>query len=369
MKTFFYSCMLVAFFYCSFPSTGNAQLPVDSAASAVQHLANRKSLFESDAILEITLSGNIKELLNDRSENSQYHPMLLSYKEEDSSDVAIPVRMKTRGHFRKLRENCFYPPLQINFSKNDLLYASVFKEQDKLKLVMPCKEDDYIIREWLVYKLYNLVTPQSFRARLVRVKLVDTKNKKTFTPFYTIMIEEEKQMARRNGLIAVNKKLQPTQTQREAFLQMAVFEYLAGNTDWGIQYLQNIKLIALDSNAVPIAVPYDFDHAGIVNAPYAHPAEELQMSSVRERRYRGFCIEDMHQFDAVIHLYNSLKNEIYSTYTTCTLLDEKYIKTTVKYLDDFYAIINNPTLLQKEFGYPCDKNGTGNVIIKGLREE
>lgn len=369
MKTFFYSCMLAAFCYCSFPSTGNAQLPVDSAASAVQHLANRKSLFESDAILEITLSGNIKELLNDRSENSQYHPMLLSYKEEDSSDVAIPVRMKTRGHFRKLRENCFYPPLQINFSKNDLLYASVFKEQDKLKLVMPCKEDDYIIREWLVYKLYNLVTPQSFRARLVRIKLVDTKNKKTFTPFYTIMIEEEKQMARRNGLIAVNKKLQPTQTQREAFLQMAVFEYLAGNTDWGIQYLQNIKLIALDSNAVPIAVPYDFDHAGIVNAPYAHPAEELQMSSVRERRYRGFCIEDMHQFDAVIHLYNSLKNEIYSTYTTCTLLDEKYIKTTVKYLDDFYAIINNPTLLQKEFGYPCDKNGTGNVIIKGLREE
>ena len=24
---------------------------------------------------------------------------------------------------------------------------------------------------------------------------------------------------------------------------------------------------------------------------------------------------------------------------------------------------------KKEFGYPCDKNGTGNVVIKGLKEE
>lgn len=176
-------------------------------------------------------------------------------------------------------------------------------------------------------------------------------------------------MARRNGLISINRKIQPAQTERQAFLNMAVFEYLAGNTDWGIQYLQNIKLIAMDSSAVPIAVPYDFDHAGIVDAPYAHPAEELQMSSVRERRYRGYCIEDMQQFVAVIQLYNSLKPAIYNTYTKCALLDEKYKKATFKYLDDFYATINNPAALKKAFGYPCDDNGTGNIIIKGLRQE
>jgi hypothetical protein len=38
-------------------------------------------------------------------------------------------------------------------------------------------------------------------------------------------------------------------------------------------------------------------------------------------------------------------------------------------LDQFYAAINNPKIWQKDFAYPCDKNGTGNVIIKGLKED
>jgi hypothetical protein len=86
--------------------------------------------------------------------------------------------MKTRGHFRKLKENCKYPPLLINFPKDVDRLSSVFSGQKKLKLVMPCTGDDYIIREWLVYKIYNLITPKSFRARLVRVDLDDAKSKK-----------------------------------------------------------------------------------------------------------------------------------------------------------------------------------------------
>ena len=137
----------------------------------------------------------------------------------------------------------------------------------------------------MVYKLYNLVTPKSFKARLVQVTLEDDKNKKPVTPFYGILLEEEKQMAKRNKLVSVVRKIKPEQTQPDAFLNMAVFEYLIGNTDLSVQYLQNIKLLAKDFSAVPVTVPYDFDHAGIVSTPYAQPAEELQMSSVRQRRY------------------------------------------------------------------------------------
>ena len=43
------------------------------------------------------------------------------------------------------------------------------------------------------------------------------------------------------------------------------FEYMIGNTDWSVEYLQNIKLATVDSNSAPITIPYDFDHAGIVN--------------------------------------------------------------------------------------------------------
>ncbi|MEO8711596.1 MAG: hypothetical protein ABI405_05700, partial [Parafilimonas sp.] len=147
-----------------------------------------------------------------------------------------------------------------------------------------------------------------------------------------------------------------------------MFQYLIGNTDWSIQYLQNIKLIATDSTQIPTAVPYDFDHAGIVNAPYAEPAEELEMSSVKQRRYRGYCMQDIKEFDSTIAFYNNIKPAIYALYTNCSLLNAKYVKTTIKYLDDFYKTINDPVAFKKEFNYPCDKNGTGNVIIKGLKD-
>ncbi len=329
----------------------------------------QKGLFDSDEVLPIKLKGSLRGLLNDRSSIPKNFPLVLSVSKEDSSQLEIPVQVKTRGHFRRLKENCSYPPLLIQFPKEGPHLLSVFKEQKKLKLVMPCSGDEYVIREWLVYKLYNLVTPKSFRARLVQVTLEDEKSKKTGTPFYGLLLEEEKQMAKRNTMIAVEKKLKPQQVQSDAFLTMAVFQYLTGNTDWSIQYLQNIKLLAQDSLAVPVAVPYDFDHAGIVNAPYARPAEELLMSSTRERRYRGYCIPDLKAFEPVIALYNRLRNEIYSLYSNCSLLDAKYKMSTARFLDEFFSAINNPKTWQKDFAYPCDKNGTGNVVIKGLKED
>jgi hypothetical protein len=327
------------------------------------------SLFESDEVLPITLKGSLKGLLNDRSSDPKNFPLVLLVANPDSTNLDIPVEVKTRGHFRRTQGNCMYPPLLIHFPEDGPHLSSVFKEQKKLKLVMPCVGDDYVVREWLVYKLYNLLTPQSFRARLVQVTLADDKKKKPGAPFYGLLLEEEKQMARRNKLMAVEQKLTPQQLPPSSFLTMAVFQYLIGNTDWSIQYMQNIKFLATDSLAVPTPVPYDFDHAGIVSAPYAKPAEELLMSSIRERRYRGYCMADLKAFEPVLDRFNNLKTDIYNLYANCPQLDEKYKKTTARFLDEFYTTINNPEAWQKDFAYPCDKNGTGNVVIKGLKED
>ena len=362
--------MVPAMWILFFPLKGNTQEVKDSVSSSVGKVSHEMGLFDSDNFLEITLTGKVRELLDDRSDHPKNHHLQLTYKREDSSAVSVPVEAKTRGHFRKLKENCYYPPILLHFPAGDTLKSSIFKEDSKLKLGMPCKGEQYIIYEWLVYKMYNLITPNSFKARLVKVKLDDSKSKKETAPFYGMLLEEVQDMAERNKSIYVKTKLlRPEQTETNSFLTMAVFEYMIGNTDWCVQYLQNVKLISADSNSVPITVPYDFDMSGIVNSPYAAPAEELNMSSVRERRYRGYCIEDMKKFDKVIELYNSRKKDIYSIFTNCPLLDEKYKKSTIKFLDEFYATINNASALKKEFGYPCDKNGTGNVLIKGLREE
>ncbi len=336
---------------------------------SLQQPVSEKALFDSDHIMTITLKGQTKELINDRSENPQYHPFVFSFYNEDSTAVEFPVEIRTRGHFRKLRENCNYPPLMIQFPKQGKHLSTVFREQSKLKLVVPCVSDEYVVREWLVYKIYNLVTPMSFRARLVRIKLEDSRTGKSIASFYGIFLEEEKQVAKRNKATSIEQQLRPEQTKPDVFLTMAVFEYLIGNTDWSVQYMQNIKLLMPDGDPVPITVPYDFDHAGIVNAPYARPAEELLMRSVRERRYRGYCVRDLKVFEPVISKFNQVRNEIHNLYTSNTLLDPKYIKATTRYLDEFYATINNPKSWQRDFAYPCDKNGTGNVVTKGLRED
>lgn len=326
------------------------------------------SLFDSDEILGITLKGNMEALLKNRRNEAKYFPVILTYKNEKGKEVSIPIQVKTRGHFRRQKANCNYPPLLLKFSGKEKP-SDYFPENSSLKLVMPCKSDKFIVHEWLVYKLYNLITTQSFRTRLVKVTLQDENSKKIAEPLYGIILEEEKQMAKRNNDIVLKKKIRPQDVMQPLFLKMAMFEYLISNTDWSVEYLQNVKLIAADSTAAPVAVPYDFDLAGIVNSPYAKPAEELKLNSVRVRRYRGYCVSDMKLFDSTISFYNGLKNKIYKTYTSCSLLDSKYVTATIKFLDEFYATINNPKLLKKEFQYPCDPNGTGNVIIRGLGKD
>jgi len=366
MKKILQTTLIILICIGYYPATVKSQTKVETISVVSQRNAG---LFEKDEVLDITLSGNIRDLLYDRYDNAKSHPMQLLYLNDDSTQISLKTQMKTRGHFRKLKENCTYPPLSLSFIKSDTLEASLFQQQRKLKLVMPCQGDKYIIREWLAYKIYNLVTPLSFRARLVNIKLADTKNKRTTGPFLGMLLEEEQQMAKRNGTTGVTRKLKPGQTKEKPFLNMAVFEYLIGNTDWSIQYQQNIKLVAKDSLELATAVPYDFDHSGIVNAPYAMPPQILELASVQERRYRGYCTSNMNDFNETIELFNRLKNDIYNLYINCKLIDEKYRKSTISYLNEFYATINNPKAFAKEFGYPCDKKGTGNVVIKGIRKD
>ncbi len=328
----------------------------------------KSRLFKSDEILELTLRADMKAVIKDRGEDPQYHRATLHYLEGETV-FDIPLKIKARGNFRKSLAGCKYPPLFINFKKKAIPKASLFRGQDKIKLVTPCRGDEYVVNEYLVYKLYNIISPKSFRARLVRVTYQDTVKNKSSDPYFGILLEEEKQIAKRYKSKSVSiERLNPESTQKDAFLKMAVFQYMIGNTDWSVQYQQNIILLTTDSTSIPITVPYDFDHAGIVRAPYANPAAELKMTSTLQRRYRGYCMKDMKEFTAVFETFNQLKDELYAVYDENSLLSDGYKKKTLKYLDHFYETINDSKKAKEAFTYPCDKSGTGNVIIKGLNQ-
>ena len=95
-------------------------------------------------------------------------------------------------------------------------------------------------------------------------------------------------------------------------------------------------------------VPYDFDHSGIVETNYALPPPQLEISSVRERLYRGLNYSPA-VFQEVFAKFNSVKPQLYALYQDNPLLSPSYIKRTIKYLDEFYEIINDPKAIKRYF--------------------
>ncbi|MCT4603930.1 MAG: hypothetical protein N4A59_13650, partial [Marinifilum sp.] len=67
------------------------------------------NLFESDTLIEMTITTDLKSLVRDIGEKNKYHKGRLSYYQGDSI-VSMIVEMRTRGNFRKDRSICPFPP-------------------------------------------------------------------------------------------------------------------------------------------------------------------------------------------------------------------------------------------------------------------
>ncbi|MFT5749614.1 MAG: hypothetical protein ACI93S_000875, partial [Ancylomarina sp.] len=130
--------------------------------------------------------------------------------------------------------------------------------------------------------------------------------------------------------------------------RMAIFQFMVGNTDWGVPTRHNIKMIAKTPTSRPVAVPYDFDWASLVNAPYAIPNEKLDIESIHERLYRGYK-RTPEELESIFKEFRMKKDSFYSLYQDTNLLTEKEKERVIKYFDEFYYIINNPKLVKRYF--------------------
>lgn len=337
-------------------------------APAPQKKVKQYPLFESDSILNLEIRGNLRSVMRDREDDAEYHYVDLLAPDTAGKTEENRIRVRCRGNFRRSRANCEYPPLWINLPKDSISPSSLFANLNKVKLVMPCTDPEYIIREYMVYKVYNLFTPYSFRVRLVNLTFRDSSKLEKPDRFYGILLEPEEIMAKRNGFDLLEKKgVNSSYIIPSEFHRMAVFQFFAGNTDWSLPFLHNIKLISSDTSLPPIPVPYDFDHTGLVNASYAYPAEELKLPSVRVRRYRGYCLDDYaNELAPVFAMFKEKRPQIEALYQNQPGLSETYVKSSLRYIDDFYKLIDNPKKAKMEFNYPCAHKDGGEVQIKGL---
>ncbi|HXY30421.1 MAG TPA: hypothetical protein VEI06_06900 [Gemmatimonadaceae bacterium] len=338
------------------PSSPQAQ---DSVSS--KHAAANAPLFTADAPVTIAIATDLKAFVKNRDSTADYTPATLTIagaaSEGGDGSAPIEVGIKSRGHFRRQKSNCDFPPVLIKFRGHTK--ETVFAHQDKLKLVTPCKPGNadyqqYILQEYLLYRVYNTLTPFSFRVRLANVTYQDVKNEMKPIAVQAFLIENEDAMAARNGGTVLKAKNAHREDVDTALVNtLSMFEYLIANTDWSISGLHNVRLVRLPNVfGVTFPVPYDFDWSGAVNPRYARPDPQLPIRTVEDRLYRGYCMPPA-DLEKTIALFNQKHTDINALYTTPALLEPQRAERTTKYYDDFYKIINDQHKLGQEIKRAC----------------
>ena len=314
-----------------------------------------KPLFQSDSIIKLTIKFNVKEVINDL-EVRDYHKALLSHNLPNGTKSTHEIKVKVRGHNRANRKTCSFPPLELNFKKKNTK-NSIFKGQNKLKLVTHCKKskssEGYIYKEYMVYKLYQLITPLSFNVRLCEVTYIDEGKVDNSFTYMGFLIEKIKDVAKRNELTVFKDSIRNQEVLNKTNLdRLTYFEFMIGNLDWSIPYRHNIKIVIDKNGSLPYGIPYDFDHSGFVNAPYANPPADMDIQSVRTRVFRGLCRYN-NGYDKTTEFYQKTKPEFYALINNSTFLTDKSKKNINKYFDSFYDVLDDPKDFNKKIGKTC----------------
>ena len=318
-------------------------------------------LYSSHDIFELSLAFDWKELVFDVGDNRSFHNAQLTYFITEDDSVSIPVEVQTRGHYRRSRDNCDFPPIRIRFPE-DKVANTLFSGQDKLKLVTHCNDNrkiyvNYLLKEYLAYRIYNLLCDKSYKVKLARITYNDSEGKNKQLTRFAFFIEKTEHLASRIGGIELEFSGLPKEvTDAELTLIFSVFQYLIGNTDWSIPGLHNVRLIFLPGPKY-VPVPFDFDFSGLVGTSYAIPDPKIPIKSIFQRLYRGPCVE-LETILPVLELFNRKKSEIYSLISDFEYLEQKKREKILKYFDKFYETLNNDRKLKREFIINCRETKT-----------
>lgn len=315
------------------------------------------SLFLEKEPLDLELVTSLDELRNSKSDTT-FFSTVLKYKNESGEWDSLQVELRARGNTR--RKICHFPPVRIKIKKS-VSKNTLFAEDKSLKLVLPCQLansfNGMIAKEFVCYKFYESVTPYHFQTRLVNLTLTDVKNRKSKTHnLVAFIIEDDDKVAKRfQYKISEAKVIRPNYINDTSAVRQDFFAFMIGNTDWSNTGQHNVKVMA-DKNKNHIPLPYDFDMAGFVGAPYAIPYDYLPIKSVQERLYRGLC-RDPELVEYVRDQYIQLEPEI----RDALVQYEKYMsasdfKLARNFLNGFFDIIKNDKLFKDQILSKCLPN-------------
>ena len=311
--------------------------------------------FESEKIIRITLKFDMKKFFRTKHKG-EYQKAQLTIHNMDSNTVETDIRVRARGITR--RSICHFPPIKLNFKETEF-DNDTLTDINSMKLVTHCKNsalyEQYLLKEFLVYRMYNLVTDSSFRVKLVQIDYIDSEDKMKPLTKYGFIIESNDHLAERLHGIRIDREgINTWDTDSYLTSLLDVFQYMIGNTDWSIPPLHNVRLVKPSAlNSSILAIPYDFDYSGMVNTVYAIPDENLGTETVRTRVYRGYCLPSEDHYQRLFKVFMDNKQAMFSLVEDFELLDKKSRPEMLEYLEEFYTIIENPQLAKQHIINVC----------------
>jgi hypothetical protein len=316
-----------------------------SSAAAARPPAPPTPLFASDAPINITIQGPMSDLVANRSETPRPATLV-------ADGITYPITLTPRGITRLRRDICDFPPLRVELTR-PAPPGSLFQGQHRLKLFVHCKRDagfqQKVLLEYSAYRLFNLMTPLSFRARLANINYVGADGR-PYVSRIGFFLEDEKDVAKRNGMTAakMGSLVALQQIEPAAGARLAVFEYMISNYDWSMRAgpkgepcCHNSRLFADAPNGLLSPVPYDFDFSGLVDAPYAGPPPEIEgIDSVRQRVYRGYCLH-LPQARAVAAQLSARRAEFTGLFATIPGLDARDQGRAAAFIQGFFNDVDS----------------------------
>lgn len=129
--------------------------------------------------------------------------------------------------------------------------------------------------------------------------------------------------------------------------RLAIFNYMVSNWDWSIPGQHNVKIllpISYAAGSLAIAVPYDFDNTGIVNAEYAVPPPNVPIDNIRQRLFWGLRrSKEVYRED--LGEFSNHKAKIYSVINDCPYLSKNSKKDITLFMDGFFDKLEKPRSL------------------------
>lgn len=319
-------------------------------------------------LIELSLKTDMDSLINKRRRD-EYQPAELFFTDKDGVEKQWEVGVVPRGNYR--RRICAFPPIRLNFSKGQLEERGLKPEYDKIKVVAPCLEgeegEDYVLKEYLVYKIYNQLSPDSYRVQLARITYYDTSGKYRKMKHYGILIEETDELAARLGGAEFEGLNQPAGSFAAAEENiMSVFQYMIGNEDWDPVMLRNLKLVKPHNGSGLIPVPYDFDFSGFVNAPYAVPNNQLGHTNIRQRAFLGLPVEK-EQLQFTLAHFRLYRDHVRSIIKNFKLLGFSERMNAIDYIESFYK--NESELIRENAQKLKDRKAKGESSVQNPEDE